>query len=359
MNNGYSGSSNDNIGIDPTTINTIDTLDDSLFVPTNPNNDNKKTPKEKLIDLIKKIFFVIVILAIMGGISFGLYYYLSLGNKNKGNGNNAPTFVLNDVEVVVDTPLSSNILDYGDFSSLDLTDCTINTQGVDNTKVGEYDYYVLCDSTKYTAKIKVIDEPRFIINTKLVTKQVGETTYVKDFIETKENYAFVYVDEVEVNNYLKTPGGPYLINIKAVNEDNHEEFVTAVLIVISENPKFYLTCKSPSMIYDNNESIKFIQIDKLAFNATNENMNVSIRNYEYTFTEYQAYNNAKKTIVDGKITLGDVEGYAVFSDETMTINNIVTLKKETLDKEYGSTFPTSYGDINNYYKTTKKYTCSI
>lgn len=358
MNNSYPNSNIDSIGIDPTTINAIDTLDDTLLGPTNNNEPKDKEPKNKFVELLKKIIFIIVILAIMGGISFGLYYYLSLGNNNK-NTNTAPVFVLNDIEVVVDTPLSSNILDYGDFSSLDLTDCTLNTKNVDNTKVGEYDYYVLCDNTKYTAKIKIVDEPRFVLNTKLVTKQVGETVTIKEFVETEENYAFVFEDEDKVNDYLKSEGGPYLIDIKVIDDEKHEQMISSVLLVYEKNPKFTMTCQSASNASAGNEGINYYIVDKINFNDNNENMNNSTRNYEYSYGEYQAYNNAKKTIKDGKITLNDINGYAVFSDKTMTINVILDLTQDTLDKEYGSTFPTTYADISKYYKTAKNYKCSL
>ena len=38
---------------------------------------------------------------------------------------------------------------------------------------------------------------------------------------------------------------------------------------------------------------------------------------------------------------------------------IKDLPKETLDSEYGGSFPTTYSEVSNYYRNSLKYTCSF
>ena len=80
----YFQANDDGIGIDPTMVSVIETLDvlPKEEIPNKPKNKGRsKTPNpdKKPGDLLKKILFTIVILALMAGVSFGVYYYLSLG----------------------------------------------------------------------------------------------------------------------------------------------------------------------------------------------------------------------------------------------------------------------------------------
>ena len=84
--NGYLNSNGDNIGIDPSVVPVIESLD---FTPGETYTENKTVKKvktnksndDKGPSLIKKILFTLVVLALMAGVAFGVYYYLSLGRN--------------------------------------------------------------------------------------------------------------------------------------------------------------------------------------------------------------------------------------------------------------------------------------
>ena len=92
----YFKANDDGIGIDPTMMPVIESLD-VLPAETKPEekangkkNKKKKgklptpNPDKKPRDLIKKILFTVVVLLLMAGVSFGVYYYLSLGTSGGG-----------------------------------------------------------------------------------------------------------------------------------------------------------------------------------------------------------------------------------------------------------------------------------
>ena len=85
------------IGTDPTMVDVIETLDvpvpEKKIEPKNENkqNNNDKKP-EKKGSFIKNLLFIILVLALMGGVAFGVYYYLRLAKNNENNVNVTPAF---------------------------------------------------------------------------------------------------------------------------------------------------------------------------------------------------------------------------------------------------------------------------
>ena len=118
--------------------------------------------------------------------------------------------------------------------------------------------------------------------------------------------------------------------------------------VINEEPKMKFKCVSP------NNSL----IDEIIFNKNKENMNNSVRMYEYTFDEKE-YSNMIETVIDGTIKINENEGNAILDYQNKKITILKDLPKETLDSEYGGSFPTTYSEVSNYYRNSLKYTCSF
>ena len=118
--------------------------------------------------------------------------------------------------------------------------------------------------------------------------------------------------------------------------------------VINEEPKMKFKCVSPT------NSL----IDEIIFNKNKENMNNSVRMYEYTFDEKE-YSNMIETVIDGTIKINENEGNAILDYQNKKITILKDLPKETLDSEYGGSFPTTYSEVSNYYRNSLKYTCSF
>ena len=350
----------DSIGTDPTIVQTIDSLD---FEPGAQNEKKKKRKKikdnnympsdskKKAKSIIRKVIFTIIVLALMAGVSYGVYYYLSLGTGK--NSHIKAKFTLNDKTIYVGEELSSNVMDYGDFSTVDISECKLDTKNVDNTMEGTYNYAVTCGKAKYTANIIVITRTKFNVEPTFLYKEVNSEISINDFIKSEEDYEYSFVDENVVNENMQSAGGPYSIGINVKNENGEETVVYAVLYVLASKPFMSLTCKSPVQ----NDS--YTIIDKISFNNSKTDMKISTRTYNYEFTNENDYYNYLLQIDNGQISIDNNSGLAITDNVHNTLKIVTVLSNEVLTKEYGRTFPTNYSEINSYYRNTKKYSCSI
>ena len=352
------------IGTDPTMVDVIETLDvpvpEKKIEPKNENkqNNNDKKP-EKKGSFIKNLLFIILVLALMGGVAFGVYYYLRLAKNNENNVNVTPAFNLNKMQINEGDEIPQSLSEYGDFSKIDISNCKLDTSEVKNNVPGNYTYYVMCNGSKYSESFVVKSkdgsgEPV----TPTVTKRLNVTTYfnytikgeqlnIERLISSDDNLTFSFKDKEKYKEDMYNIG-LQKVEIKAVDEENNENTYYAFVYVINEEPKMKFKCVSP------NNSL----IDEIIFNKNKENMNNSVRMYEYTFDEKE-YSNMIETVIDGTIKINENEGNAILDYQNKKITILKDLSKETLDSEYGGSFPTTYSEVSNYYRNSLKYTCSF
>lgn len=260
MNNNFQ----DNIGTDPTDIE-VETLDSIPEGPAAPKASDYKPPKDN-DGLVKKILFVILILGLMGGVAYGVYYYLNLGQKN----NKAKNFFLNDIKVYQGAVLSNDLNDYGDFSNVDISKCKTNFDNVNTSQIGTYAYSITCGKNEKNAQVVVVKPYDYKINGKMVNKIVGETISPEDMVITVNGYTYEFMDSETVLQYLTTSGGPYRIEILAKNTDGSEALIYSVLNVYSEKPKFYLSCSKDNLTYRFSIDASISRMDYiLEINTTN------------------------------------------------------------------------------------------
>lgn len=352
------------IGTDPTMVDVIETLDvpvhEKKIEPKNENkqNNNDKKPKKKG-SFIKNLLFIILVLALMGGVAFGVYYYLRLAKNNENNVNVTPAFNLNKMQINEGDEIPQSLSEYGDFSKIDISNCALDTSEVKNNVPGNYTYYVMCNGSKYSESFVVkskdgSDEP----NTPTVTKRLNVTTYfnytikgeqlnIERLISSDDNLTFSFVDKEKYKEDMYNIG-LQKVEIKAVDSENNENTYYAFVYVINEEPKMKFKCVSP------NNSL----IDEIIFNKNKENMNNSVRMYEYTFDETE-YSNMIETVTNGTIKINENEGNAILDYTNKKITILKDLPTETLNSEYGGTFPSTYSEVSNYYRNSLKYTCSF
>lgn len=352
------------IGTDPTMVDVIETLDvpvpEKKIEPKNENkqNNNDKKP-EKKGSFIKNLLFIILVLALMGGVAFGVYYYLRLARNNENNVNVTPAFNLNKMQINEGDEVPQSLSEYGDFSKIDISNCKLDTSEVKNNVPGNYTYYVMCNGSKYSESFVVkskdgSDEP--IAPT--VTKRLNVTTYfnytikgeqlnIESLISSDDNLTFSFKDKEKYKEDMYNIG-LQKVEIKAVDEENNENTYYAFVYVVNEEPKMKFKCVSP------NNSLK----DVILFNKNKENMNNSVRMYEYTYNDTE-YSNIIETINNGTIKINENEGNAILDYQNKKITILKDLPKETLDSEYGGSFPTTYSEVSNYYRNSLKYTCSF
>lgn len=352
------------IGTDPTMVDVIETLDvpvpEKKIEPKNENkqNNNDKKP-EKKGSFIKNLLFIILVLALMGGVAFGVYYYLRLARNNENNVNVTPAFNLNKMQINEGDEVPQSLSEYGDFSKIDISNCKLDTSEVKNNVPGNYTYYVMCNGSKYSESFVVkskdgSDEPV----TPTVTKRLNVTTYfnytikgeqlnIERLISSDDNLTFEFANKEKYKEDMYNIG-LQKVEIKAVDEENNENTYYAFVYVVNEEPKMKFKCVSP------NNSLK----DVILFNKNKENMNNSVRMYEYTYNDTE-YSNIIETINNGTIKINENEGNAILDYQNKKITILKDLPKETLDSEYGGSFPTTYSEVSNYYRNSLKYTCSF
>ncbi len=346
------------IGTDPTLVEVIDSLD---VVPENKKEDsgkNDKKPSKGKPSLIKQILFILLILILMAGVAYGVYYYLQLARK-KNNQNTTPTFLLNDITVNVNDKLSASLNDYGNFSNLDITNCKLNTSEVDTSKVGVYQYYVICSTSKYTAKVTVVEkdnktdgnedvQSEFKIKNEFVYLTKGSEINPERLISSDEKYTYAFENKENVKAIVNNLG-IQSINIKVTDENNFEKTYTSFVYVIENDPKIKFSCQSPDGKV----------IDKTLFDTNKENMNKSVRMNTYIYSSDAELNSLISKIENGVLSIGDDKGYALIDYSKKSITLVKILQNDILDQEYGSSFPTSYNEISNYYRNKLKFDCKF
>ncbi len=307
--------------------------------------------KEKKEKPINKILFIVLVLVLMAGVAYGIYYYLSLGNNIKVN--------LKTVSSTVNEPLSTNVEDYAKVKGTATKNCSVITSDVDNTKIGTYEYTVKCGNNSYTGKIKIVekkiepttDTSEITVDLKDVKVTIGESVSESDFIVentcSEEDCQYTFADKDQLSQDLQKNGVyDVVINIQAGEKT---AAVHANLIVLEADFKLFSSCSKPG---DNVEIT-----DKLAINEENLFAGPAYRVYKYTFASEEDYNNVANSKLS-RITYNDITGNAQYNDAEKTISIVTNLDKETLNNEAGKDFPTAYMEITSYYQGNG-YTCTI
>lgn len=308
---------NDNgvVGVDPSFVETVESLDvlPPSMQPKVPNN-NPSTGK--------KILFAILIIALMAGVAFGVWYYLSLGKKATVSIN----VELADKTILVGDELSKNIVDYGEFKGVNPENCTINLLNVKTSEAGEYPYTVTCGDNTYSAKIFVKNSTRLNVEASLVYLKEGEELDPKALVIGDENYEYTLVSNPQ--DILAEEGDLHKVEV-LVKSDDAEETVEALVVTTSES-LFNLNCHKEL----NGYLLSLIKGDKVLSKPTLKYVIASYETeeefasaLELTKEDYRLIDNINK-----KITI-----YSVATDEE--------LKTEFVDS-----FPTSYKDLKNFFK---------
>lgn len=332
-------------------VNPIPTLDPlmnpapQIVVPENesvgaipPNNPEKKG--------MNKVLFIILIVALILGVAYGIYYFLSMNNAEE-------SVTLSSKEYDLYSEVSENINDYATFENVDSANCALDVTGVDSNVVGTYEYTITCGENVYTSSVEVSDNRDFIVETDNVVFFKGAEVIADDFIlsSTKDNVYYSFVDDTELLTNLTSTGGPYSVSILAVDNLGNELIVEANYYVVLA----YLDAISDEYQSENYDA-SYTITDRFYIGTGNVSMGISYRYYTYQF-DYDTYVSVKSEF-DGGYEFDNLAGILVFDDENYTLTIEVTLTDETLDIEYGSDFPEDYSSISTYYKNNG-YTISI
>lgn len=365
---------NVSIGTDPTFLEKVETLDvtpkiseikeldDTVNneVETLDVSDVKKEPQKKEKKKSNVLIIIIISILLIIGVAGGLYFYLHLGTSNNvstiTNVNNTintneskqeitnpdDDVTLNNIKVIKDANLSDKLSDYVTFNTSDTLSCKLDLNNVDVKNVGSYEYNVVCDNKKYTGIIYVVDEESLKYSNDIIYEKVGNDITISKLAVS--SYADLALD----GNLETNIGGPYYANItETVNNNNY--IIHSMYYLYEENPAIIMDCEKQVNDYT--------LIDRYIFNENNDDLKTPLRIYKYSIDENYYYNYILQIEDTGYLKLGDFYGFAVVDNFKKSISIIEELNYEDLNNNYNGEFPTTYGDIKNYYELNG-YSCN-
>ena len=334
------GTINNNGFVEPTKI------EDIGAVP--PKQEKPKRP-------MNKVLFIIIIVVLIAGVAFGVYYYLNM-SSNRAN------VSTKDVTIGIGETLSDNISDYATITGGGADNCTLNTMNVNTNSLGDYNFTIICGEDSYSGTVHVVDTDTPTAELKVAYKVLNsDTISIDDFVvscEDDSECTYNFTNEDVVRGYLATAGGPYNVAITITDPYEHNKEVNSLLYVAPYDITAIMECASPEEPMEGYDGT-VVSTDNLLLGRNGTElvyMELSTRTYTYTFTNQDDY----ITAISDKpeiITFDSISGIASYDDANYTLTITTDLPLETLNSEAGGTFNTTYGGVYLYYNNLG-YTCT-
>ena len=334
------------VGMDPSIVTTIETLD---VLP--PDIDSKKTkkknkkkkyttvdPDKKPHDKLKKLLFTLIVVLLMYGVGFGVYYYLSLG---KTEGGISAIKQLDDKNVYVGYGLDSII----DMSGYD-DNCKLDTSKVNTNEIGVYKYTIKCSGTTFEGNINVIEMEKIDYRTHLVYASDSSSVTADMFVSSNNsNYSYSFSSENVVSGCFESPGG--ICPVEIIINDSSDNSIMGTfghLVVVENKPKMYMNCSIEN------------EVNQFLFDDDNNDMKNGIVINKKTFSEEEFYYNLSQ-VVSGKVVIDGEVSNVIYNPSKLEIYYFQKINYDILlDQE--EFFPSTYSEIESYYKDMD-YKCSL
>lgn len=317
-------------------------------IGTVPPNSYTEKEKNKKLNL-KKFGFLSLIFIIIGLIGGGIYFYLSSSRKI------AETAVITKtIEVSVGEKLSLNLSDYAEFNNIKATNCILNTENVDTTKIGKYTYVISCGVNDYKGTINIVDNKAPTVETKIVLKNIGEEIDVNEFIVSctdASECSFTLKNFDELKEKMNAEG-IYDAFIEVSDKNKNKIVILEKVVVYKE--------KANSVLHCNYNKIDLVEYK--GYYSTDENVvfekdyatNIFCKN-TYYFENKKEYEKLKKEMDENNILeIEGVSGEAYFDDSNQTIT-LIDLRN-VLDNDF---FSNHYIDGVEEYYGLFGYTCEL
>ena len=315
-------------------------------IPPQNNDDKKKKP-------MNKILFTVLIIALIGAVAYGVYYFLSVSN-------NTVKLTPKTLNIGIGETISDDIKEYATITKGNASTCNVNTRNVDTSTIGEYEVTITCGKNTYKSKVVVSDKTAPVAELNMVFKTINTSVTVEDFVKScsdASNCKTNFADEAKINEYLATAGGPYEVAIAATDDAGNTANYTTTLYVTSEDIFLFANFSSTEENLTEYKAKKVIN-DIFAINRGLTFLNVARRDYKYTFENETDYNEVVKDKAS-TITFDGVTGIASYDDNNLSLQISTDLSSATLSNENNGSFPTTYQEIQAIYKDTKGYTPSF
>ena len=321
-------------------------------IPPAPENNNEKKPTNKVV-------FIILIVALIAGIAYGVYYYLSL-SKSK------VTVQTKDLTISLGGALSSDPRDYATITGTSPNNCVVDILSVDNHKAGDYEYTLTCNNNSYKGKVTITDTEAPTATMKIVYKKVNSTITAEEFAEKCEdpsNCTMTFADDATVKGYLATVGGPNNVDVVISDSVGNTKTETGILYVLPENTSVFL-CSGEAETLDGVESSPVVKnvTDRIIFEQDAETgsykyLDLGRREYNYKFGDVNAFSNAIGPEENNQSYDG-ISGFTTYDKTNFILNISTPLDMNVLNTEAGGSFATDLPGVINFY-STKGYTCVV
>ncbi len=323
---------NADIGVDPFINNQVQNENVGIIPP-------EKVKKKK--GILSKILFTLLILILIGGVAYGIYYYL-----NKGT---TPSVALNKITLDLNDEKSTKIEDYANFSGVSSEGCILSTVNVNNEVVGNYEYTITCGEEVYKEEVIVVDRVKPEVEIATVYKNVGDEVTADEFVEScsKENCVYSFDEEVILEDLTKEATGLNILKLIIKDEYGNTTEKDVELIVTTNKIIAYLKATSNSKNIEGYTGSYTIN-NYLGIDNSNNYADYAYRVYEYDFTNEEEFEEVLKKYENAESFM-EMTGDITFDKEEKILYLKVPLTKQTLDFEYEGSFPTTYNSIRTYY----------
>lgn len=312
--------------------------------------DVEKKPKKS-----NKLAFIVLILAAILAVGYGVYYVLTKTDLIKQNSAQV-TITAKDINVNIGEVLPEDVNSFAEITGTDSKNCTLDVSNVDVNQLGNYEFTVTCGSTSKTGHIFVVDNSEVSLNLKNIYKTKGESVEPREFVVDPDDsytYEFVDADSASTNK----DNGEYEVVIKVTSSSGKTSEGSAKMTILQYALKGDIVCTSNSQ---NVAGATMVSSNKFTIHNDGNNgfAGIASEKYTFTYTDETEYNNAKSSSDgSGSITINNVSGNAEFDDDNKVITISNDLDTNSLNTKFGQENITNYGTIKNYFENTLKYTC--
>ena len=312
--------------------------------PMDPTGKTEKKSKKK-----KNILFAIIVVILIFAVGALVFYYLHISKGSIGN-----AVVTKDLSLEIGEDLPSDINEYATFKSISSSNCILDTNNVDTTKAGKYEYSITCGNRSYKGNIALTDSKAPEVKTKTIVKKVDEEITAEEFVsECNEstNCTYTFENSEQVLNNIKQAGS-YEFNIIVKDANENSATVPVKMIVIDSDIKVYLNCVLSDQTEEGFNGV-VSYVDKIGISPESQYVGIYFKITEYMASSEDEYNKIKTNYETNKVwDINNGEGTPVFDDTNLTIS---------IEQPYSgeSDFGTDYSSIKTHYETTKNYRCNL
>lgn len=324
--------------------------------PVNPEPVNNKKKKKGM----NKVLFVILIIVLLGAVGAGVYWYLNIPKTPDVNIDNK------DLVLELNEDVPTSIEDYATISGTNVSNCTLNTESVDTTKVGQYEYTIKCGELEKKGKVFVGDTKAPVVSVITVTKKQNEELKPEEFIGLcvdSSECKYEFEDATAAATLTSTVGNDVKVSIIVKDETDNETKVEGILNVIESGIRAYYECTSKEQnLEDLNATMTLTHsLGILDTNAADGKLafgGFGTQKFVYKFTDAEQFDKLQKEFKEnGTVKINNVEGIASIDKEKLTITMISDLDLANLKTQYGEESFVSYGTLKPLYENTLGYTC--